>query len=85
MTETKLGKVKHFFGKISVAIVVCEDDSLAVGETIHIKGATTDLTTKVESMQVERQPLTAIEKGKDVAIKVPSKVRPDDIVYKVKE
>ena len=85
MTETRLGKVKHYFGKVGVAIILVDQDGLAVGETIHIKGSTTDLTLKVESMQVEHKTLTAVEKGKDVAIKVPDKVRPDDIVYKVKE
>jgi putative protease len=85
MTETRLGKVKHFFSKISVAIVVCESDGLAKGETLHIKGHTTDVTFKVESLQVQRDELPAVEKGKDVAVKVPSKVRADDIVFKVKE
>lgn len=85
MNETRLGKVKHYFGKINVAIIVCEDDSLAVGETIHIKGNTTDLTVKVESMQIEHQDVPRVEKGRDVAVKVTGKVRQDDIVYKVKE
>lgn len=85
MTESRLGKVKHFFGKVSVAIILCEEDSLAVGETIHIKGSTTDVTAKVDSMQVEHQNVNSVEKSKDVAVKVPDKVRTDDIVYKVKE
>ena len=85
MTETKLGKVKHYFGKVSVAIIFCEDDGVALGETIHIKGNTTDVTLKVESMQFEHKEVTSVEKGGDAAIKVPTKARMDDIVYKVKE
>ncbi len=85
MTEIKLGKVKHYFGKVSVAIVICEDDAVALGETIHIKGNTTDVTLKVESMQFEHKEVASVEKGSDAAIKVPTKVRMDDIVYKVKE
>jgi len=85
MIETKLGKVKHYFGKISVAIILCDEDGLAIGDTIHIKGNTTDVTLQVDSMQAGHQTLTSVEKGKDVAIKVPQKVRRDDIVNKVKE
>ncbi|MEO0108248.1 MAG: hypothetical protein ABIK62_03640 [candidate division WOR-3 bacterium] len=85
MTETKLGKVKHYFGKPGVAVIVCEDDGLAVGETLRIRGATTDITFKLESMQIEHAPLQSVERGKDVAIKVPDKVRIDDLVFKVKE
>jgi putative protease len=85
MTETKLGKVKHYFGKVSVAIILCEEDGLAIGETIHIKGHKTDMTVKVDSLQSHHETLTAVEKGKDVAVKVTDKVRTDDEVFKVKE
>jgi putative protease len=85
MTETKLGKVKHYFGKVSVAIVLCEEDGLKLGETVHIKGNTSDVTLKVDSMQSNHQELASVLKGQDVAIKVPVKVRMDDTVYKVKE
>ena len=85
MTEVKLGRVKHYFGKVSVAIIICEDDGLFLGETLHIKGNTTDVTLKVESMQSEHREVSSVEKGRDVAVKVPDKVRMEDIVYKVKE
>jgi len=85
MTETRLGKVRHYFGKISVAIILCEEDGLAVGETIHIKGKKTDITVKVDSLQSHHETLTAVEKGMDVAVKVPDKVRTDDEVFKVKD
>ncbi len=83
MTETKIGKVTHFFGKISVAIVELTDDSLAVGDTVHIKGHTTDLTQKVESMQIEHQNIPKAEKGQTIGLKVSAHVHENDIVYKV--
>jgi len=85
VTETKLGKVKHYFGKINVAIILCEYDGLTIGETICIKGKRTEMTVKVTSLQSHHETLTAVEKGKDVAVKVTGRVRQDDIVYKVKE
>jgi putative protease len=80
-----LGKVKHYFGRVRTAIIVCQQDGLMVGDTIRIKGHTTDLKLKVDSIMVHGKPLTAVEKGKDVAVRVTGKVRPDDRVYKVKE
>jgi len=85
MTETRLGKVKHYFGKVSVAIILCEEDGLHLGETIHIKGNTTDVTLKVDSMQSNHQEIATVLKGQDAAVKVPIKVRMDDQIYKVKE
>jgi len=85
MPGKPIGKVKHYFSKVKVAIVVCEKAGLAVGETIRIKGHTTDLKMKVESLMVAGKSLPSVEKGKDVAVRVTGKVRMDDHVYKVKE
>lgn len=85
MTETEVGKVRHFFGKISVAILYCGEDSLNVGDTIHIKGPTSDFTMNVTSMQVEKNEVQTVEKGRTAAVKTTDKARKDDTVYKVKE
>ena len=55
MTEVELGAVTHYFGKIGVAAIEIRQDSLTVGETIHVKGHTSDFTQKVDSMQVDHQ------------------------------
>lgn len=85
MTEKKIGKVSHFFGKISVAIIELTDDSLLVGETIHIKGHTSDLTQKVESMQIEHKDIQKAEKGQSFGVKVTAHVHEHDDVFKVIE
>jgi putative protease len=85
MTEKKVGRVTHFFGKISVAVVELTDDSLAVGDTIHIKGHTSDFTQKVESMQIEHKNIERAEIGQSVGLKVIAHAHENDIVYKVIE
>ncbi|MCX7785941.1 MAG: translation elongation factor-like protein [candidate division WOR-3 bacterium] len=85
MTEKKVGKVTHFFGKISVAIVELTDDSLSVGDTIHIKGHTSDFTQKVESMQIEHKNVEKAEVGQSIGLKVIAHAHENDIVYKVIE
>ncbi|MFB0509256.1 MAG: translation elongation factor-like protein [bacterium] len=85
MTEKKVGIVTHFFGKISVAIIDITDEPLAVGDTVHIKGHTTDLTQKIESMQIERQNIEKAEVGQSIGLKVSARVHEQDICYKVIE
>jgi putative protease len=85
MEEKKVGIVIKYFGKISVAAIKLTDDSLKVGDTIHIKGHTTDLTQEVGSMQIENQNVQEAGPGADIGIKIGDRVRENDVVYKVIE
>ena len=85
MPETKVGHVKEYFAKVGVAGIEITEGHLSVGDTIHIKGHTTDLTQRVDSIQLEHQPLQRAEPGQLVGIKVPERVRPHDQVFKVTE
>lgn len=82
MQEKEIGTISHYFGHINVGIIELSD-SLKVGETIHIKGHTTDVTQTIDSMQIEHATVTEAKKGDGVGIKVPSKVHPNDKVFKV--
>ena len=83
MVEEKVGVVEHFFTNISVAAIKITDGELKVGDTIHIVGATTDFKQKVESMQINKQPVEVARPGDEVGIKVVERVREKDVVYKV--
>ena len=85
MTEVELGRVTHYFGKIGVAGIKITQDTLAVGDTIHIKGHTSDFTQKVDSIQVEGQPVEEATAGESVGIKVSEHAREHDTVYKLVE
>ena len=85
MEEKKVGVVIKFFGKIGVAAIKLTDDSLKVGDTIHIKGYTTDLTQEVGSMQIENQNVQEAGPGADIGVKIGDRVRENDVVYKVIE
>ena len=56
-TEQKVGTVTDYYAKISVAAIKLVDGALQVGDTIHIRGHTTDLTQTVESLQTEHRPV----------------------------
>lgn len=85
MTERELvqiGKISHFFTKIGVAIVELTD-TLSVGDTILIKGPTTSVEQKVDSMQIEHENVQRATRGQSVGLKVSERVREQDLVYKV--
>jgi hypothetical protein len=56
---------------------------LKAGDTIHIKGATTDITMIVESMQINNIIVHEAKQGDSVGLKVPDRVRKGDSVFKV--
>lgn len=80
--EKPIGKITHFYGNISVGIIELEDE-LAVGDTIHIRGVSTDFEQKVDSIQIEHQQVEKAEVGQVVGVKVITKVREHDLVYKI--
>jgi len=82
--EKLIGKVTHYFNNISVAVIELKD-TLKVGDVIHIKGATTDFTQEVESMQIEHENVDTAKKGQAIGLKVNEPVRENDDVYKVVE
>jgi len=83
--EEEIGKITHFFSKINVGVVELAKGELNIGDTIHIKGHTTDFYQKVESMQVEHASIESAEKGMEVGLKVEASVRDGDLVLKVTE
>jgi len=80
--EILIGKVSHYFTNIMVAAIELTD-SLSVGDTIHIKGHTSDFTQTVDSMQIEGKNIEKAEKGQSIGIKVIEHARVGDEVYKV--
>ena len=81
--EEEVGKITHFFPKISVAVVEITKGSLKKGDKIHVKGATSDFTQKIASMQVEHETVEEAKKGDAIGLKVKDATREHDLVYKV--
>lgn len=79
---TEVGEIIHFFTKINVAIVELTA-ALAVGDQIIIKGPTTNVEEKVESMQIEHENVQKATRGQSIGLKVNDRVREHDVVYKV--
>ena len=82
MAEVIIGKVSDFFARPVVAGIALSAP-LKVGDTIRIKGHTTDLTMVVQSIQIDNVSVNEAKVGDSIGIKVPDRVRKTDIVYKV--
>ncbi len=83
MAEELVGSVTLFFAKPCVAAIEITSGSLSVGDTIKIKGSTTDFEQKVESMEIDRTPVTSAGAGQSVGVKVKDRVRQHDKVFKL--
>ncbi len=84
-TEEKIGTVIDYYAKISVAAIHLTGGDLRVGDRIRIRGHTTDLTQITESIQIEHQSVQRAERGREIAVKVPERVRRHDEVLRVGE
>lgn len=85
MQEKEIGFVEHFFNHLSVAAIKITEGELKVGDTIHVKGHTTDFTEKINSMQIEHEDVTVAKKGDDIGVKMVGKCRDHDKVYLITE
>ena len=78
-----IGKVVNYFNKVKVAELKIWDD-LAIGDEILIQGTTTgSIKHKIDSMQIDGKDVKRVEKGRNVGVAIPTKVRENDFVYKL--
>ena len=80
-----IGQVVNYYNKVKAAEIRIWDD-LSLGDKILIQGQTTgSITHTIDSMQIEGESVDHVEKGCNVAIAIPEKVRENDFVYKLVE
>ncbi len=82
MSEVQIGTVSDFFARPVVAGIQLTAP-LNIGDTIHIKGHTTDLTLTVATMQINNVEVKQARAGDAVGIKLPDRARRGDAIYKV--
>ena len=78
--EKEIGKITHFFDKIGVAVIELTKE-LKIGDKILVKGATTDFSQVIDSMQVEHKNIAKAKKGQSIGVRVKERVRPNDKVF----
>ena len=78
--EKEIGRVSTYFSHVGVAAIKLSD-KVKIGDTIHVKGNTTDFQQQISSMQIENNSVKEAKKGDHIGIKISEKVRPNDTVF----
>ncbi len=79
----KIGEVTHYFPHVNAAAVKLLKSGLRVGDSIYIKGHTTDFKERVLSIQLDHAAIPEGKKGQEIGLLVKSRVRQGDKVYKI--
>jgi hypothetical protein len=77
-----IGSITHYFPHVQAAVIKLKGP-LAKGDTVKIKGHTTDLTQIITSMQIDRVDISNAKKGDEIGLQVSSRVRQGDKAYKI--
>jgi sRNA-binding protein len=80
--ENVIGLVTHYFPHVQAAVVKLKAP-LTVGDSIKIKGHTTDFTQTINSIQMDHVSITEAKKGMEIGLQVASRVRQHDRVIKI--
>ncbi len=78
----KIGRIAHYFTRLGVGVVELEG-KIAEGDTIALKGSTTDFKQKVGSMEINGEKVKEAGPGQSIGLKLEERVRPGDEVFKV--
>jgi putative protease len=79
--KTQVGEITHFFPNVMVAVVKVAKD-MKLGDKILIEGNITNFEQTIESMQIDRKPISAAKKGQEIGLKVDEVVKEKDKIYK---
>lgn len=77
--EQVIGVVTHYFPHVQAAVVKLKKP-LSIGQTVLLKGETTNFEQKVESIQIDRVPIQEGKKGDEIGLFVKDRVREHDLV-----
>jgi U32 family peptidase len=84
MEKKIVGKIIHFYPKISVAVIELED-VLKVGDKIYVEKGEESFEQVVDSMQVEHKSIQEANKGESIGLKLKEITKEGARVFKVME
>ena len=82
VSETCIGTVTHYFGKIGVAVLSLTDP-IQIGDKIRIRGGDAEFEQEVTSLQVDHEAVDIGQVGTEVAMQVSQSVHRGDQIYKL--
>jgi len=79
----KIGEVTHYFPHVNAAAIKLLKSGLKVGDSVYIKGHTTDFKERVLSIQLDHATIPEGKRGQEIGLLVKSRVRQGDKVYRI--
>ncbi len=80
MSKTQIGKVTHFFPKISVAVIKLSQP-IAVGARVSIERGPEVFEQNLDSMQIEHKQIEKAEAGSEIAVRTVQPTKAGAAVY----
>ncbi len=78
---SRIGSVCHYYPEAEAAAVRLESGELHAGDTVHIRGQTTDFYQRIETLRIDDRPVEIARAGQTVGIRVSSTVRENDSIF----
>lgn len=82
MDKKLIGKITHFFPKITVAVMEVSA-TVKVGDKISIEKGDSVVEQVIDSMQIEHKNVQEAKKGSSIGLKTVQPVAVGSLVYKV--
>jgi putative protease len=75
--------ITHYYPHAHACLIRVDEAELRPGDTVHIRGHTTDYYQRVDRLEWEHQVVEVARRGRDVAMQVSQRVREGDVVYRL--
>ncbi len=82
---TRIGAITHYFGRVGAGVISLESGELRVGDTIHVRGHTTDFYQRVNRIEIDHAQVEIAKPGQSVGVEITQRVREHDEVFKVSD
>jgi len=80
----RIGAVTHYWPHANACAVLMEHGELHVGDTVHVRGHTTDFYQRVDRIELEHVAVQVARIGDHIGLEVHQRVREGDDVFRLK-
>ena len=81
--SSEVGVVTHYYPRVDAAVVAVGPGELRAGDTVHIRGHTTDFYQTLYRLELDHQPIEVAKPGQQVGVHVSHRVREGDVVKRI--
>ncbi len=77
--------ITHYYEHAGACVVKLDSGVLRVGDTIHVRGHTTDFYQRIDRIERDHASIDSARSGDEVGVQVSQRVRAHDVVYRLSE